>query len=441
MADIAKAELADQNLKKHVAAIHIENRLSLLERKMANVLLFNAYPELLTRETHRIRVKDLADTLGFDSNDQDCLKKALVNLMSIVVTWNILDGKGNERVWRARPMLMAVDIERTWCSYGYHKDLRQQLFNPEIYSRINLGIQRKFTSGHALSLYENCLRYRSIGSTGWWALETFRKLMGVDDNDYYADFRRLNSKVIKPAVKQVNTASDILLTAEKKSEKRRVVAIRFLIEENPQMPLLAIQPHPMARAPENAAGGGELTEALRARLLDFGLRENEAERALKEHDAAYISENLEIVAEMLARGAIKKTLRAATLDALRADYRPSKAPFEVDQGVGRDGEKKTLEERERRARRREELERLRREFDRHRLQAALARLTVEERDALKERFETAHRGNPIFRKCFAKGYEHPIIQSLFRAFAGQQLLDEFRESEFEAFGQAQAKRV
>jgi hypothetical protein len=250
----------------------------------------------------------------------------------------------------------------------------------------------------------------------------------------------LNSKVIKPAVKQVNTASDILLTAQKKSEKRRVVAIRFLIEENPQMPLLAIQPHPMTRAPENAAGG-ELTEALRARLLDFGLRENEAERALKEHDAAYISENLEIVAEMLARRAIKKTLRAATLDALRADYRPSKAPYEVDQGVGKADEKKTLEEREKRARRREELERLRREFDRQRLQAALARLTVEESDALKERFETAHRGNPIFRKCFAKGYEHPIIQSLFRAFAGQQLLDELRESEFEAFGQAQAERA
>ena len=126
MPDIVKADLLDHELKKHVAAIHIENRLSLLERKMANVLLLNAYPNLLTQEAHRIRIKDLASILGFDSNDRDCLKRALVNLMSTVLTWNIIDRNGNEKAWRARPMLMSADIERNWCTYAYHPDLRQK---------------------------------------------------------------------------------------------------------------------------------------------------------------------------------------------------------------------------------------------------------------------------------------------------------------------------
>ncbi len=208
MTHIAKVELTDQDLKKHIAAIHIENRLSLLERKMANVLLLNAYPNLLTQETHRIRIKDLASMLGFASNDRGCLKESLVNLMSTVLSWNLLDAKGNEIVWRARPMIMSADLERGWCIYAYHPDLRLKLFNPEIYARINLSIQKKFTSGYALALYENCARFRKVGSTGWLPLELFRKLLGVEDNAYYGDFRRLNSKVIKPAVQQVNKTSD-----------------------------------------------------------------------------------------------------------------------------------------------------------------------------------------------------------------------------------------
>ena len=38
-------------LKKHVAVIHSSNKLTLLQRKIANALLFNAYEELLTRRT------------------------------------------------------------------------------------------------------------------------------------------------------------------------------------------------------------------------------------------------------------------------------------------------------------------------------------------------------------------------------------------------------
>ena len=53
----AKQELlARVGLKKHVAAIHIGSDLTLVERKMANVLLLNAYEELLTTRTHSIPI-------------------------------------------------------------------------------------------------------------------------------------------------------------------------------------------------------------------------------------------------------------------------------------------------------------------------------------------------------------------------------------------------
>ena len=376
MPDIVEGELTDQQLKKHVAAIHIENRLSLLERKIANVLLFNAYPNLLTEELHKIRIKDLANILGFDSNDRDCLKTALVNLISTVFTWNIVDSKGNEKVWRARPMLMSADIECGWCIYSYHPDLREKLFNPEIFSRINLSIQAKFTSGYALALYENCLRFRRVGSTGWLELDTFRMLIGASENSYYTDFRRLNSKVIKPAVEQVNKTSDIFLESETKKQKRRVVAIKFYIKNNSQMPLFSSESNTSPALLEKTQTGN-CVDSLRKRLLDFGLREREANCFLKSYDVDYIVDNLDIVAAMYEKGAIKRTLRAAILDALKTDYRPKKTPYEVKQEEFLAEENRLAALRQEEAKHLEKSKQLHRELEEHEFKKRLEELSEE----------------------------------------------------------------
>lgn len=45
-----------QVVKKHVGTIHIGKSLSLLERKLFNVLLINAYKDLPSRERYKISV-------------------------------------------------------------------------------------------------------------------------------------------------------------------------------------------------------------------------------------------------------------------------------------------------------------------------------------------------------------------------------------------------
>lgn len=275
-------------LKKHVAAIHIENTLSLLERKMANVLLLNAYPNLLEQETHRIRISELASILGFDSHDQDCLKRALVNLMSVVLSWNILDNRGHEKAWRARPMLTSADLEQGWCLYSYHPDLRIKLFNPEVYASINVSIQRRFTSGYALALYENCLRYRRVGTTGWLDLDLVRKLIGASDG-YYDEFRRLNAKILKPAIKQINETSDILVEMDFRREKRRVVAARFNVQDNPQLTLF------QSPLEDEEALVEERGKNLVDRLKGLGLDETAIRQLLAEYDTDRVVATVEAV--------------------------------------------------------------------------------------------------------------------------------------------------
>lgn len=227
---------SNENLRKHVAAIHTSGELSLLERKMANVFLLNAYDNLLNNRTHKINVKLLSTMLGWDeSNNTTRLKAALEALASTPVTFNEMkDGKES---WKVMSMISFGQIENGICSYRYDEYLAERLYDPEIYATINLKIQRDIGSGYALSLHENCLRYKTVKSTGWWEIEKFRRLIGAE-NPHYDDFRRLNAKVIKPSVNEINKVTEIQICPEFKKEGRKVAFVRFLIKENPQQTLL-----------------------------------------------------------------------------------------------------------------------------------------------------------------------------------------------------------
>jgi hypothetical protein len=50
----------------------------------------------------------------------------------------------------------------------------------------------------------------------------------------YDEFKHFSAEVIKKAVKEINQVSNIIVSPEYKREARRVVQIRFLVEDNPQ---------------------------------------------------------------------------------------------------------------------------------------------------------------------------------------------------------------
>ena len=107
------------------------------------------------------------------------------------------------------------------------------MYDPDIYATINMRIQRQLKGGYSLALYENCLRYKNVGSTGWWELAKFRRLVGADAS-LYDSFKRINERIIQPSVKEINKSSDIFVEPEFKKESRKVIAIRFLVRENSQ---------------------------------------------------------------------------------------------------------------------------------------------------------------------------------------------------------------
>lgn len=307
--------LPNRPLKKHVAAIHTEGNLSLLQRKLSNVLLLNAYDELLTQSEHEIDEKTLCVMLGYDSNDRKPLKQSLKALASVHAEWNILGDNQEEVEWGVSSLLSHAVLSRGKCRYGYSPALAEKLYNPEIYASINMRIQRKFRSKHALALYENCYRFKGVRSTGWWSLKTFRRLMGVDDSDYYHQFKHLNAKVIKPTVKEINAVSDIELTPEFKRSGRAISEIRFLIGSNPQLPLLDIDD-------DGAVKGTTVYQ----RLVATGISHKLAESWIKQHGEDYCASKLDLVDSQKASGAQIVSVSGFLASAIKDNYQDAAKP-------------------------------------------------------------------------------------------------------------------
>ena len=221
-------------------AIQIQSRITHLQRRAWNVLLANAYDELPNADIHRISVVDLAKSLGFDSHNEEYLKETLRALVDCTVEWNIL-GKDKNQVWGAAALLASAEIEKGICTYGYAPHLRFKLYNPRLYTKLNLRLQNQFTSRYALILWEVCFDYfdiaRNEGETPFIPLETFRELMGLE-NDEYPLFKLLNRDVIKPAIKEINELTNFLVEVETKRIGRKIGELKFRITRIREMPTI-----------------------------------------------------------------------------------------------------------------------------------------------------------------------------------------------------------
>ena len=236
----SKKVVIREEFKKNVGAIHTSGELSLLERKMSNILLLNAYDSLPTAKSHSIPVAHLCAMLGWEeSNNVERLKDALRTLVSTRIEFNLLDKEGKEH-WEVTTIISGGNIGNGICTYRYDSELAKKLYHPSVYATINIGIQRRFSGNYALTLYENCVRFRNNGpesGTGFIPIDKFRKLMGAE-NVAYEDYKYLKRDVIKKSVDEINKVSDIEIElVEERGKGRKVTAVKFLVKENPQLSL------------------------------------------------------------------------------------------------------------------------------------------------------------------------------------------------------------
>lgn len=308
-------------LKKHVATIHSTNKLSLLQRKISNALLFNAYDDLLEKDEHQIHIRELCRIIGYNSNDHKIIKKALVELLSTVLEWNLVDGErvNSEEagIWNASSIIADASIDGPLCTYSYSNKMKKLLYHPELYGRLNMAVQAKFQSSYGLALYENCIRYQDIGQTPWFELLKFRKLMGIEEGKYKI-FRDFKSRVLDKAVQEVNKYSPITIEPQLRKLSRQVVAIQFLIKRSKKLALV--------EGPAVSAGQNKLSEILKE---NFGLSKKQISETLSAYEEGYIREKIALIESSSPFQAGKiKNLARFLLCALKDDYQATRSSFD-----------------------------------------------------------------------------------------------------------------
>jgi len=290
-----------QNLLiKHSAAVHTASKLSAVERKISNILLLNAYPNLLANTRFHIRVDQLLKTLGWKkgSNLNQDLKSNFDKLIDIKLHWNILS-KDRKRKWGTSTWLSYYEIRDGIIEYSYSDKIRNLLFRPNIYTVLNLDYQKVLKSRHTIALWELCNEQLDSNKsqelqTEYIAILKLRELLGAESEGYsiYKDF---NKHVLKPAVKEINEKTDLKIEQLVKKTGRKVVATAFKIER--QLPSQSQQLEMLENTPdmfslvtkqmelENIVGKG----------AKLGLKEEQINKFLREYNINEVSEVFDIL--------------------------------------------------------------------------------------------------------------------------------------------------
>jgi len=297
-------------LKKHSAIIHCTNNLTLLQRKISNALLYHAYDHLMTQEEHEISIKDLCKLISYQGHNHAVIRDALRGLLSTVIEWNVVDDSTGIEDWSASSILASVCLRGPICLYAYSPRMKKLLHSPSMFGKINLFIQSRFRSNYGLALYENCIRYRGLGVTKWFEMETFRKLMGVPD-DKYIIFRDFKRRVLDKSIEEVNTYSDLIIDPEIYREGRQVKQLRFNLKERPRKTRL---------------GTPQVTTDVEQQLKkilqqNFRLSSEQITNVFSEYEVDFIKAKLEIIqtSRNYQQGKVKN-LAGYFLSALKNNY-------------------------------------------------------------------------------------------------------------------------
>jgi len=302
-------------IKKHVSAIHSSNNISLVQRKVFNALLYNAYHDLPKKSQYEIPVKLLAELIGYDSNDQKKLKNSLMGLITTAIEWNILDSTDNDSSkWQASSIIASAKIEKGICTYEFSSVMRELLYHPERYGRIDISVMTKFKSAYGLALYENCIRFQGLSTTGWLSLAVFRKLMGIADG-HYSEFCDFKKRVLDIALREVNQYSHLNVTPEVQRINKKVTSIRFKLSTK-QIEQFHVEHI------------DDVTKLELNKILTdvFGLSIESVKDVLTKYEHDYIQGKIDLIknSENFKNGKIRD-LAAYLVDGLKRDYQKAKS--------------------------------------------------------------------------------------------------------------------
>lgn len=234
----------------------VEGSLSLLSRKVFNVMMYHAQEMKepgrnapidtpASKKYFWIPLSDLARDAAYDSKDVQYLKKQLEDMQNIKLLME------NERQWTSERLVSSVTLVnpegfnkhsgQVWFGYAFPPEVHEQVMAPSTYTRLSIVYQSSLKSGSALALYEICRRYATNPSKMTF-IQPYEHWYGVItgnpvDPDSLPEYKYFKRDTLKPAIAEINSLTDINVELVEHKNGRRVEKLQFRVMQNQQTKL------------------------------------------------------------------------------------------------------------------------------------------------------------------------------------------------------------
>jgi len=206
--------------------IEANYRLTLTQQRLVLLMASMVEPGDEDFKTYRIYVRDLLDILDVDRSHLYTQMILMIrNLMKIVVTINLPDGKYFDTHW--------IDGQKYEACGGYsdvtfHPELKPFFLHlKERFTTYKLDNVIRLKSVYSIRIYELLKQYQGIGKRTI-TIDSLRKMLGIEPKEYrlYGHFK---DKVILVAHHEINEKTDISFSFREIKHIRKVNELEFTV--------------------------------------------------------------------------------------------------------------------------------------------------------------------------------------------------------------------
>ncbi|MDB5772827.1 MAG: hypothetical protein JWM42_3201 [Burkholderia sp.] len=289
-----------------------EGRLSLLSRKIFNVMVYHAQQVRTKGENapidtevaksyYWIPMAELARDAAYDSRDTELFKQQVQELQNIRIFSEDAIQWTSERLVSSVKLVNPRGLKKQggmlWFGFAFPPEVENMIMTPGSYTKLSVYYQALLRSGASLALYEICRRYMTNPSKvtnraewEWW----YGALTGNPVREAIPEFKYFKRDVLKNAVTEINMVTDINVELIEHKQGRRVAELQFRVTPARQE-LLALSAPPV------------IDNLLVQRMMTLGLSQDDACNILATTEDGELRATLDLTENRM------KNLRAAKI--------------------------------------------------------------------------------------------------------------------------------
>jgi len=231
--EILKSYWGIVNTPMNLDFFYMKNDIALEAKKWYITNALHARPNLVENvgAIHARKKSDICREIGIREYDWKRFYEGQEALSNMEIVF-----RKSKRSFIKSKFYADLGMDGEYLAYAYSPSWSERLAQMENgYAYYNVLVTAGLKTKAEFNLYLSMLPYLSYGESPWLSYDSNLPDIYCVKEGKYADPKDINKRLVKPSVKGVSIKTDIKISEiKKKKEGRKVVALKFMLEENSQ---------------------------------------------------------------------------------------------------------------------------------------------------------------------------------------------------------------